>query len=358
MDTKVIAGLTDAQLLEAAHSLAAGERAATAELIAALVEIDHRRLYLGLSYSSMFAFCVARLHLSESAAYARTEAARVAGRYPRVLELLLDGSINLTTVSLLGSHLTAENHDELLRAAIGKRRREVEMQVAALRPLPPAPVVIRKLPQPRTAVESFASIPLEIGSIRVDTAGVQPNDLVARPTLPPARPAVVTPLSPERFKIQLTIGRETYDKLRRAQDLLRCSVPNGDLAAVIDRALTALLERLEKHKCGSTSRSTNAGRRTQLSRSRYVPASIRRKVWACDEGRCTFVGTDGRCEERGFLEIHHIVPYADGGATDLANLQLRCRAHNQYEAELVFGQWKLREKPVAYFSRLTGSGPS
>jgi hypothetical protein len=69
-------------------------------------------------------------------------------------------------------------------------------------------------------------------------------------------------------------------------------------------------------------------------------------------------GTDRRCTERGWLELHHIVPFADGGATDASNLQLRCRAHNQYAAELIFGPWTVRETPIGYSSLFTGSGPS
>ena len=49
-------------------SLAARERTATAELIAALSEVEARRLYLGLGYSSMFAFSTMSLRLSQSAA--------------------------------------------------------------------------------------------------------------------------------------------------------------------------------------------------------------------------------------------------------------------------------------------------
>ena len=63
-----------------------------------------------------------------------------------------------------------------------------------------------------------------------------------------------------------------------------------------------------------------------------------REVWRRDDGRCAFVGTDGRCTERGFLEFHHVRPYAAGGAATVANIQLRCRAHNGYEASLFFGR--------------------
>jgi 5-methylcytosine-specific restriction endonuclease McrA len=69
-----------------------------------------------------------------------------------------------------------------------------------------------------------------------------------------------------------------------------------------------------------------------------VPAAVKRAVWSRDEGRCAFVGAHGRCSETGFLEYHHVVPFAGGGATDPTNLELRCRAHNAYEAAVWFGE--------------------
>jgi hypothetical protein len=80
-------------------------------------------------------------------------------------------------------------------------------------------------------------------------------------------------------------------------------------------------------------------------------------VWARDEGRCAFVGTNGRCQERGFLEFHHVQPFADGGETTAGNLQLRCRAHNAYEATLYFEPSVVREAAATY-DRLARSRPS
>jgi hypothetical protein len=58
---------------------------------------------------------------------------------------------------------------------------------------------------------------------------------------------------------------------------------------------------------------------------------------ARDEGRCAFMGSEGQCAERGFLEFHHLVPYAAGGEATVEMVALRCRQHNGYEAELEFG---------------------
>ena len=77
-EARVLTDLTNDQLLARVKTLAARERTSTADLVAALAELDERRLYLGLGYSSLFAYCVQELHLSEDAAYIRIRAARVA----------------------------------------------------------------------------------------------------------------------------------------------------------------------------------------------------------------------------------------------------------------------------------------
>jgi 5-methylcytosine-specific restriction endonuclease McrA len=129
---------------------------------------------------------------------------------------------------------------------------------------------------------------------------------------------------------------------------MRHRVHDSDVGTIVDRALTLLLAELQKTKYAAVSRP-----RTQMAdaRGRYVPAAVKRAVWDRDGGQCAFVGAAGRCSERGFLEYHHVVPYADGGATNAANLELRCRAHNAYEAERWFGPLDpniVRETPYPF----------
>jgi len=72
--------------------------------------------------------------------------------------------------------------------------------------------------------------------------------------------------------------------------------------------------------------------------SRYIPKAIKRAVWYRDRAQCAFVSASGqRCVERDFLELHHVHPYALKGPATVANIALRCRTHNAYEAEMVFG---------------------
>ena len=62
-------------------------------------------------------------------------------------------------------------------------------------------------------------------------------------------------------------------------------------------------------------------------------------VWARDQGRCAFNGKNGRCSATRFLEWHHVHPFGHQGPATVDNISLRCRAHNVYESERVFGRF-------------------
>jgi hypothetical protein len=68
-------------------------------------------------------------------------------------------------------------------------------------------------------------------------------------------------------------------------------------------------------------------------------------VWERDGGQCGFVGETGnRCPARARLEFDHVDPVARGGEATVEGIRLRCRAHNQYEAECVFGAGFMSDK--------------
>jgi hypothetical protein len=157
---------------------------------------------------------------------------------------------------------------------------------------------------------------------------------IARPAVPHA---AVTPLSPERYKLQLTISGETLEKMRLAKDTLSHAIPTGDDAAVLDRAFDALLEKLAKQKFAATEKP-RASRPRKPGRQ-DPPAAVQRAVWIRDLRRCRYIGPSGhRCEERRFVEFHHKDPRALGGEASVDLIELRCRRHNDYEGRLYFGR--------------------
>jgi hypothetical protein len=286
------AELSDSQLVSEAKRLAVDEREATVRLVGLLAVLDERRCYLAEGYGSTFSFCVRALGLSEYAAFHRIKAARTVQRFPVVLERLSSGALTLEAVRLLAPHLTVENHVRLLDAAAGKSKRGIDKMLAVLFPRPDVPARVRKLPVPRVdAVPSSdeagtgalspaaSSNVFSIGVLAAaDESRAERREGAVVPAvthlrcssinlpwhlrLPPQAPAVqcarhravVEPLAAERYRVQLTISGETHEKLRRAQDLLRHQIPDGDLATVFDRAITLLVSDLERKKCALVSR--------------------------------------------------------------------------------------------------------
>ena len=321
--------LSSADLLSATRELVQRSRGLEAELLLHLGEVDERKLYLERAFPSMFAFCVEELGFSEDAAYARITVARAARRLPAMVEAVRSGQVHLTGLRMLVPHLTDENHREVLAQAAGKSKRGVEELVARLSPQPDVPELIRKLPQRSASATVPAPLP---------AAGKPP--LIAGP--PPgagvARRAVLAPLTEETFKVQFTACRTLRDKLRQAQDLLRHRIPDGDLAAVLERALDLLIEDVKKERF-AVGRKPRHAPKEEVGGSRYIPDAIKRAVYERDGGRCTFADEYGRrCPETGGLEFDHVDGFARTHRHDVDGIRLLCRAHNQHAAEQVYGR--------------------
>jgi len=175
----------------------------------------------------------------------------------------------------------------------------------------------------------------------------------------------VEPLSPARYRVQFTASAQLHDKLERLRALMRSRVPDGDLAAIIEEAISEKLERLEARRFARTkvrrkvipspgaARSNSSPSAKEDSASamadsptshaippatRHIPAAIRRAVYERDGGRCRYEDEQGRrCTGRDGLEFHHRRPFGFGGDHSVQNVALACRAHNRYLAEVDYG---------------------
>jgi hypothetical protein len=349
--------LSDDELLRRLADLLGQSRRAESDLVAHIAEVETRRLYAREAAPSMFVYCMEVLHLSEAEAYLRLTAARAAREHPVLLEMLADGRLHLTGIARLAPCLTPENRDILLSRAVHRSKRQIEELVAELAPRPDVPGVLRKLPSrpapsnPEDAGVTVLPIPDEVVSspdVFSSSEASSPSrrpDAVPLPVPPPvpspvpAPPFLFSPLAPDRYKVQFTAGAELRDKLLRLRALLRSEVPDGDLAAIIEKAVSEKLDRLEARRFGRTSspRKSPARMPPDLS-SRHIPAAVRRAVHRRDGGRCCFVDARGRrCSERHRLEYHHRHPFGLGGGHDPDNICLMCRTHNRYLAEVDYG---------------------
>jgi len=325
------------QLLQDFAGLVGEDRRATATMLAYIAEIDRRKLYLEQAFPSMFAFCTKRFHMSEAIAAKRIRAGRTAYSFPCIFRMIARGELHLSGVHQLAGHLTEDNHEEILQRAKHKSMREIEQLIAEISPKPDVPAFIRALPIrqaqfPReTSRESGSAEPREERILSVEASPANPS-----PPKTKSKSRAI-PLSPRRYKLQVTIGQEARDKLSELQDLLSHQIPDGDPAEILERALDALLSDTKRKKAALTDKPRSR-RNESNHKTRAIPAYVRREVFERDEGRCVFVDAKGRrCESGWQVEFHHVVPYARGGPHSVGNIELRCRGHNQYEAESEYG---------------------
>jgi hypothetical protein len=305
---RAIVALSDDELEQGLRQLLNESARVEVQIARFLVEVEERRLHLRAGFSSLYEYCRVRLGLSEFEAYFRIGAARTGRKFPLVFELLAGRAVHLTTLHLLRDYLTPENHRELLQAASHKSKRQVAELLAERFPRADVAATLKPLP-------------------------------------------VFDPLSPGRYRLELTIGAALKLKLEHARDLLSHANPTGDLEVVMERALDLLIDQLERRRFATTLRPSpersapvssapvapaRATTETKTDRSRpHIANAVRRHVAIRDERRCTFVGPGGhRCDARGFLQLHHERPFALGGADTPDNLRLLCAAHNRFLAEL------------------------
>ncbi len=337
-DFRSLGKLTDGALLAELHRVTRAHRGLTAELVAHLAEMEARKLHLREACSSLFAYCTERLGFSEDEACRRIEAARLARRFPCIYDRLETGRVSLSVLGRLKSVLTEENAQELLDAVSGKSVRETERVLAARFPKPDVADSIRKLPARPVASTPVASTPLASNVEQTSEPDPSPSTAPPAKREAPPRPADrgrVSPLSAERVLVKFTASRTLEEKLRLARDLMSHKNPSGDLATIVEAAVDLLIAERMKRKFGQTEHA----RKSQSAKPSRVTNATKRKVALRDGLRCTFVDARGRrCSARGFLELDHEQAKARGGSSGAENVRVLCHAHNQGEAERVFGR--------------------
>jgi hypothetical protein len=197
-----LARLSDDELAARVRSLAMREHNTAACVIAHLAEMDTRDIHLRAGYPRLYDYCLKVLHLSEWEAWNRIEAGRVARRFPMLFDMLEEGSIHLTGIKLLAPHLTDENHRKVLESARWKSKLAIGEIVARLHPRPDVPTSVVPI------LEFGVGAPVSTTPPPDATSPTDPPAPVIPSAMPPPQPAQLTPLSPRRYKLQLTISGE------------------------------------------------------------------------------------------------------------------------------------------------------
>jgi 5-methylcytosine-specific restriction endonuclease McrA len=309
---------------------ASTEHSFTIKMLHFINDLDRRKSYLELGYSSVFDYCVRKIEYSSSEAGRRIQAARCCRRYPELFECLRNREVCITTLAMIESIITDDNKDEIVARIRGASRRAVERLISEYRPAVNLRDRIRYVQVPQPKARSVDGMLFDRECKRA-----VPEEYRDQPRVE------------EKVFVEFLADEEFLALFEEVRNLMSNSSFDS-FADVIKRVLqeycerhspVARHERREKKRVNGPDSHRWECKSTQPEWSRHIPDEIRDEVLVRDNGQCTFVGSDGvQCQCKKGLQIDHIKPFAAGGTHDLSNLRLLCGAHNRLAAERTLGK--------------------
>ena len=251
------------------------------ELLEILIIVDRNKHFRDFGHSSLYGYCVDSLKLSENEAFSLIKVARKSKEVPRLREVIRNHELTVSQCRRITSVITKDNCDEWINKSKTMKQKEIEKEIAKV--------------NPKEAVrESFLY--------------VQEN----------------------RVKMTVGISEELMQKLIRIKDLL--SQKKGS-AVTLEEALEKMAEDLlQKHDPVKRADRILPKIKRQALRPevRKPTAVVRHEVARRDKGQCAYVDATGkRCGELRWTELHHQIPFSQGGSTTTDNLKTLCFSHHR-----------------------------
>ncbi len=350
--------VSDEQLIFDLKKLVQKERTLIAQILEYLREVEHRKLYLARGYSSMFAFCTECLGYSEPEAQIRIQAMRLSRDVPEIQSQIASGELSLSVAALAQSAFRNENgrraendlpplspweKKHIINELSGSTKQVAREKLAKTFGEPvkvkltfeAEEDLLRDLDELKglLASQNYSG---DLGNlIRIMTKNMlkqvrknkpvpeleyDQNRSIAKlenlstttldegPSNPP------TQLSEDPSHSPAQLGEDpSQSPTQVSEDPNQSSVQFSE-----DPIHSPIAKQLKSNP--------------KITRSRYIDAQTRRKVWQKSNARCTYVDpiTGRQCGSRHGLEIDHIHEFAKGGSNDLENLRLLCSAHNKF----------------------------
>jgi hypothetical protein len=331
--------ISDSELLSKTKTLAFEERRIGIEVLHHLREIDARKLFASLGFSSLFAYCMTELGYSEGGTHRRISAMRLLREVPEYEAKLEEGKVSVATLSQVQSFLTQEKRQngksysseeklEILAKVEGKSTQQTERVLATISPQ------LRREEKVRAINETETEIRFVVKKELMEKIDHLKNLLGGKRKIQDFAGLL---------EELVDMGIQKLDPQRKKTD--RQSRPSNDREVVnvsessLPLVEVALSEVSSRDVSCSELASAGEMRIGEKKATRYIPVTVKREVWKRDGGRCTFVDAKSgrRCGSQHALQWEHVVPYARGGQSTFENIKLLCQAHNQYAAIQAFG---------------------
>ncbi len=344
---KPLKHLSDSDLLTETRQRCTEERRITIQILHLLREVEARALF-ARTHSSLFDFCVKELRFSEDQAHRRISAMRQLRDVPELEAQVATGEIKLSQLAQVrtfvragkketGRAVSHEEARDLLTSLVGRSTRETERVLLERSPA---------LAERRRTEERIRAVAPTLSEVRF-TADDELLALIQEAKSLVAHSADLNPSLAPILKKALAVwvgqlkkkkGLDEGVSLRGTHPGIPPAAPRGAvrpaLSSPAPSSATTSAPRSELSSKPSAPLTSNT---PPAPKTRYIPAPLRRLVYARARGQCEFGRPGARCESRHALEVHHLTPFARGGPHTAENLVLTCRIHNAAEGRWEFG---------------------
>ncbi len=287
--------MSDQNLLVATEKLVQEERELLTLILRHLHEIERRRLFCDLGFSSLFAYTTEKLGYSEDQAWRRISAIKLIKVIPAAAAKIESGTLSLSNAATLQTFICRQQKIQALSSAEKN-------------------ALLAKLENKSTR---------EVARLLAKMAKLAPE---------PIKPDKIKDLNDEMISFTFSAPRHLAEKLRRLRGLKGHA--QLTMAELIEKLADLALKEWDPGRPLKRAASANQ-HKGGSPQKRRITSSVRREVWRRDQGPCV------NCKGQHALEIDHQMPVAMGGESTLENLRLLCRTCNQRAAIAKLGVRKM-----------------
>ncbi len=352
MKTTDIRKISDSELLEQTEKAVLVERESTNLVLDHLREIQSRRLYARLGFSSMFEYCTQHLKYCNSGAQLRIDAMRLSLELPEIKESLEKGDLSLSVIGSFQKFVRHENgkdkkysreeKQELLKQVENKSRVEAEKVFAEISP--------EAFPKEKVRVLNGTQSELRL------VADEELMELIAEMKAKLQQKGNTDPSYAEIFKSGLRkalkkekgfagAGATSSEEVGGTINGVRkdFASPNSTSSAEVKAVASTEITSPEEVRDVKKRIEKVFGRQSRAQQV-YISVSAKKTAFHRAGEQCTYFSeiTGKRCTEKHFLQVEHIIPVAMGGSSEQENLTVLCACHNRLSAIDSFGLEKMR----------------
>ena len=390
--------LSNSQLTDHLYRLFQKEKQIGDSILLVLKEIKNRRIYASLGYSSLFEMLVRHFHLSETSSYQRLNALKLMESVPAAAKEIFNGDLSLTNAATLQSFiqriekeqnkpLSLNEKTELIHEIKNKSTKEAQQILTTINPIAMIPkqkekMITEQVTQLQILIdtETLAQLKQVQNLLSHAIPDGDYNQILKYMTqemiliLQKRKGIYIKPEEFQKHQVHKLKHLELNDNknLDIDTDLELAAINSNSAITNQDKFIDAISDvdknvdinmdlnlnsyanniintdeyALKTARDKITVKPPTSVKLSVENRSRYISAATKKTIFVKAENRCQYVSriTGLRCTSRHLLEVDHIRPFSQGGSHQINNLQLLCRAHNQYRTQSTHGFWYQKQK--------------